>query len=159
MIKHIIIVSVIILASINAHADGDLIVDGGISIGLGTAPAWHKLHIHNEGESYLHFSNQHSVNKIIDGFSLGFTDYTARLQSSDNISIDIYPGATDINHLIRFNSDGNVGIGTASPQSKLAVNGLPNTPPAGSTTRGIVCITTDGDMWVDDDGDTDICGY
>jgi len=54
-----------------------------------------------------------------------------------------------------FNSK--VGIGTTNPLSKLAVTGLPNTPPDSSGTRGIVCITNDGNMWIDDDGDTNIC--
>lgn len=44
---------------------------------------------------------------------------------------------------------GNVGIGTTTPQSKLAVKGLPTAKPSGSTTQGMVCITTAGDMWID----------
>jgi len=50
-----------------------------------------------------------------------------------------------------------VGIGTSNPQSRLAVSGLPNTPPDSSGTRGLVCITNDGNMWIDDDGDSNIC--
>jgi hypothetical protein len=37
--------------------------------------------------------------------------------------------------------------------SKLKINGLPNTPPAGdsSGTKGILCITNAGNVWIDDD--------
>ena len=46
---------------------------------------------------------------------------------------------------------GNVGIGTMKPLSKLTVKGLPSAPPAGDTsgTAGLVCITNDGNMWID----------
>lgn len=52
---------------------------------------------------------------------------------------------------------GNIGIGMTSPQSRLAVASLPSAPPSGDTsgTRGSVCITNAGNMWVDDDGVND----
>lgn len=49
----------------------------------------------------------------------------------------------------------NVGIGTTAPASKLAVAGLPTSPPDASGNHGAVCITNDGNMWVDDDGVND----
>ncbi len=49
----------------------------------------------------------------------------------------------------------NVGIGTTTPGSKLAVVGLPTSPPDASGNQGTVCITNDGNMWVDDDGVND----
>jgi hypothetical protein len=50
---------------------------------------------------------------------------------------------------------GNIGIGVTNPQSKLAVAGLPNSAPDGSGTKGILCITNNGNIWVDDDGTYD----
>ena len=46
---------------------------------------------------------------------------------------------------------GNVGIGTTNPKSKLAVSGLPKTPPDTSGMAGMLCVTNDGNIWVDDD--------
>jgi hypothetical protein len=52
-------------------------------------------------------------------------------------------------------NDGNVGIGTTAPGSKLSVVGLPaNTSAAlatGGTLAGAVCIDTNGDMYIDTD--------
>ena len=50
---------------------------------------------------------------------------------------------------------GNVGIGTTSPTSKLAVAGLPSGTDdsvASGTLAGAVCITTTGNMYIDTDG-------
>ena len=59
-------------------------------------------------------------------------------------------GASDINYF-----QGSVGIGIVSPASKLAVSGLPTAPPDASGNQGVVCITNNGNMWIDADGNND----
>lgn len=67
----------------------------------------------------------------------------------------------NMNAQINSPSGGNVNIKATEQITlqtpKLNINSLPNTPPDGSGTRGIVCITNNGNMWVDDDGDVNIC--
>lgn len=50
---------------------------------------------------------------------------------------------------------GKVGIGTVSPQSALAVSGLPTAAPDASGTAGALCVTNDGNIWIDSDGTYD----
>jgi hypothetical protein len=50
---------------------------------------------------------------------------------------------------------GKVGIGTTSPLSKFAVSGLPTSPPDGSGNAGVVCVTNNGNFWLDADGTHD----
>ncbi|RJQ56913.1 MAG: hypothetical protein C4526_00450, partial [Nitrospiraceae bacterium] len=58
-----------------------------------------------------------------------------------------------------FFFDENVGIGTRTPLSKLAVNGLPTAPPSGDTsgTKGILCITNNGNIWIDTNSADGVC--
>jgi len=52
---------------------------------------------------------------------------------------------------------GKVGIGTTTPQSTLAVSGLPTSAPDTSGTRGVLCITNDGNIWIDTDTGNGVC--
>ena len=56
---------------------------------------------------------------------------------------------------MRIDSSGNVGIGNTSPVSKLAVSGLPTSAPDNSGNAGVVCVTNDGNFWLDSDGTAD----
>ena len=64
-------------------------------------------------------------------------------------------GSTTVSSRLSITNDGNVGIGTPSPSSKLAVSGLPsgaNDAVASGTLAGAVCITDSGDMYIDTGG-------
>jgi len=50
---------------------------------------------------------------------------------------------------VRIDSSGRVGVGTIDPKSKLAVSGLPSSAPDGSGLAGMLCITNDGNIWID----------
>lgn len=52
-------------------------------------------------------------------------------------------------------ASGNIGIGITRPVSKLAVSGLPISPPDSSGNAGIVCSTNNGNFWLDNDGTAD----
>ena len=54
-----------------------------------------------------------------------------------------------------INNNGNVGINTTNPASKLNVTGLPTTPPDVSGNAGVVCVTNNGNFWLDNDGVAD----
>ncbi|MEK6983839.1 MAG: hypothetical protein AABX33_04665 [Nanoarchaeota archaeon] len=56
---------------------------------------------------------------------------------------------------ITIKQGGNVGIGTTNPVSKLAVAGLPIAPPDQSGTAGMLCVTNNGNIWIDNDGTYD----
>ncbi|MCP3890722.1 MAG: hypothetical protein GY702_17900 [Desulfobulbaceae bacterium] len=56
---------------------------------------------------------------------------------------------------MRIDKDGNLGVGTMNPLSKLAVSGLPTSPPDVSGNAGVVCVTNDGNFWLDNDGTAD----
>ena len=52
-------------------------------------------------------------------------------------------------------TNGNVGINNANPASKLSVDGLPSSPPDDSGNAGVVCVTNEGNFWLDSDGNAD----
>ncbi|MDW7773186.1 MAG: hypothetical protein SCH71_09890 [Desulfobulbaceae bacterium] len=67
-------------------------------------------------------------------------------------------GAADKAIRMTITDDGNVGIGTSPmnpPLSRLAVNGLPTAPPDDSGSA-ILCITANGNLWIDIDA-TNVC--
>jgi hypothetical protein len=68
---------------------------------------------------------------------------------ADNIAVQIQSSA------ISYFNGGNVGIGTTTPVSKLAVSGLPTSAPDASGNAGVVCVTNDGNFWLDNDGTAD----
>lgn len=61
--------------------------------------------------------------------------------------------STYSNHI--YYSGGNVGIGTSDPLSKLSIKGLPLSAPDSSGVAGALCVTNDGNLWLDGDGVSD----
>ncbi len=57
-----------------------------------------------------------------------------------------------------INENGNVGIGTTNPLSKLAVVGLPsgtNDTVTDGNLAGALCVTNTGNLYIDTDGSCD----
>jgi hypothetical protein len=79
---------------------------------------------------------------------------TASSLTGPDDSLHIYH-ATSTGHVTTFTPSGNVGIGTTNPISKFAVNGLPTSAPDASGNAGVVCVTADGNFWLDNDGTAD----
>ena len=60
-----------------------------------------------------------------------------------------------VGNSILANDSGFVGIGNDSPMSPLAVGNLPTSAPDASGNAGVVCVTNDGNFWLDNDGTAD----
>ena len=87
--------------------------------------------------------------------SIGFKRSGGQDNSSE-FNIGVYNNGIS-NQAFTIKSTGNVGIGTTTPDSKLAVSGLPSGTTrtiAGATGNlvGAVCITDQGNMYIDTDG-------
>lgn len=105
-----------------------------------------RLTVDTYGDNYAFIasdSNGARQAAIFTGAMIGFGTIT-------NDSWSLYSDNTVRMHI---SSTGKVGIGTTNPLSQLAVSGLPISPPDSSGNAGIVCITNDGNMWVDSVGD------
>lgn len=85
----------------------------------------------------------------------GYRNY-AVIQSKPN---DAPNDGTSTRYLILNSDGGNVGVGTTTPNSRLAVSGLSSAPPSDETTTGILCITSSGSIWVDTSRDSNVCGF
>lgn len=87
--------------------------------------------------------------KLVSGFSAGLTANNSASGAND---YSIYAAGS------KSYFEGNVGIGTITPKSKLAVAGLPTGSTSAVVTSdasglaGAVCITVDGNMYIDTDG-------
>jgi len=115
-----------------------------------------------------------TVGSHFEGFIAGDPEPLFRLNSYPSMQLEMGPGGTtptdvslrraDVNTLtiltggierLRVNGAGNLGVGVIAPQSKLAVSGLPTAPPDASGNAGVVCVTNNGNFWLDNDGTAD----
>jgi len=158
-------------------ADGNLIVEGdatiGGNVGIGTSTPDYRLTVQGENGNGIVLLKQNGEKAMLIDHNAADEGRIKLYDYSGNISIQLAADSVTYfksvlfnviglhgNRMFTVNPDtevsyfetGNVGIGTTNPLSKLAVNGLPNTPPDSSGIYGIVCITNNGNMWVDDDG-------
>jgi hypothetical protein len=82
-------------------------------------------------------------------------DWTDSAQGTYLTFFTTSSGANSPTNRMLIADNGNVGIGTATPNSKLAVTGLPSgitDAVASGTLAGAVCITDTGDMYIDTEG-------
>lgn len=90
------------------------------------AEGWYDLFINSFGRHTI-------LNLRLGNVGIGRTDPVAKLHVAGDTYIE-----------------GRVGIGMWTPlKSKLGVKGLPTSPPDASGVAGMLCITNDGNIWID----------
>ena len=140
-------------------------VDNKGSVGIGTAMPVTALHIKETGPGYVAATTVESVNgtarvdlsrgdakygAYVSLQDAGIGKWVAGLLNGDtNSGYGISTDGLLKNAKVYVNSLGNVGIGMTNPLSKLAVKGLQTSPPDTSGTAGLVCVTNDGNLWLD----------
>lgn len=144
---------------LTSGSDGNLssnvLIDSTGNVGIGTESPEYLLHISREaGES-------HSL--LLEAPAQPGMQFREANENGDTWSVNSYngnlnfdsPSRGEQNRKVIIKSDGNVGIGTYTPLSKLAVSGLPTSPPDASGNAGVVCVTNNGNFWLDNDGTND----
>jgi hypothetical protein len=109
--------------------------DGG-NLGLGTADAIRTLHIHNSSIPSIKFTNDSTGETVSDGFELRYFSHSAQLVNFENTPMRFLTNSIE---RLTIANDGNVGIGTDTPGSKLSIVGLP------TSATGL----SSGDVWRD----------
>jgi hypothetical protein len=124
-----------------------------VPVGIGTSDPKFQLHV--EGGTGW---GQLAVTSTV-GSDVRLSDVDAPVNSKEMLirSKDGYStmmSVTDAGAPHRYimttdNLTGNVAFGPVSPTSRFTISGLPTAPPGGSTNAGMVCVTTAGELWVD----------
>jgi hypothetical protein len=108
-------------SSLDAAATEKMRIDQSGKVGIGTTSPVAELHVNGSGNTgYLHLTNSTSGSTISDGMTVGVnaSNYFVFVREA----APLYFG-TNATERMRITSDGNVGIGTASPSAKLDVVG------------------------------------
>jgi hypothetical protein len=183
MKKIMIIMLGILLIGANVYAAGDLLITGRLGIGTNSpdyplsliGSGVHPISLYVETDNITNmklrstsgtdniafvFDNWNSITKNGGIWTFQVEGTTGIWQIRD-ATYDAtpfrveQPSTAAQSNAFYINSVGNVGIGKTDPVSKLAVDGLSTSPPDASGNMGMVCITNDGNMWVDADGTYD----
>jgi hypothetical protein len=90
-------------------------------VGIGTVSPQNVLHVHgsSDGFGYMRITDSVTGATSTDGVRIGYNSGTLRFQNYENSDIQFLTNTTT--EAIRIKSDGNVGIGTTSPTSKLHI--------------------------------------
>ncbi len=128
-----------LLAIGNSNTIGNLFTTGG-NVGIGTSSPSEKLHVNTIGDSYIRISSSAAAKSGIK--MIGGTLGIASIYHDDNsqdIKID-----WDSSNLMTIKTNGNVGIGISSPESKLDVNGTLKA----ANTNGSLIFASSGNVGV-----------
>ena len=89
------------------------------NIGIGTTSPDYPLHIHgaSDGVGYVKISDSNTGEGATDGARIGFNSGVMRIQNFENSDMEFYVNNTTKS--LTLKSDGNVGIGTDSPDKLL----------------------------------------
>lgn len=100
---------------------GNAIVTGSGKVGIGISTPQNKLHVHDGSNSYAQFTNPTSGSASGDGLLVGYNlTGIAFLWNYENTNLNIGTNATS---RIMILANGNVGIGSQSPDRHLDIEG------------------------------------
>ena len=116
----------------------------GGNVGIGTDSPTSELEISGSNNRARIRLSGSKVYQIGSSSSLDGTPSSLTFKDIDN----------NIDRMV-IDENGNVGIGVLTPNSKLAIAGLPTSAPDTSGNAGVVCSTNDGNLWLDNDGTAD----
>jgi hypothetical protein len=110
----------------NANRSDAMVVmkHGGIAMGLSQPAAFSNLHLHDKNANlvFLRLTNTETGTSSTDGLRIGIrdSDHQAQLLNFENGPITLGTNGTE---RVRITADGNVGIGTNTPNALLHTNG------------------------------------
>ena len=95
----------------------------GGSVGIGTTAPVNALHVHGSGDGfgYIRITDGAIGATATDGARIGYNSSALRIQNYENSNISFFTNNTT--EALTIKSDGNVGIGDATPDFKLDVAG------------------------------------
>jgi len=100
-----------------------LVVSGSGNVGIGTTSPVNILHAHgsSDGLGYIRITDSVTGATATDGLRIGYNSGVLRFQNYENSDVQFLTNNTT--EAIRIKNDGNVGIGTTNPSTKLHVYG------------------------------------